>query len=301
LYSSRLRGPTLPAAPPSALSPAATAAAAAVVASTGECDATASLQALWLNALSSPAAGAELAAADANTLLLLAKALTKLQQPMPLTWSRSFATAITGSLAVASDLQLLNIFKALGPVLGGAAAHAGLTKGLLQQLQLDMLVNYSPAQLTSLVKALENSACSPSRSWMVMLVQDVLSPRLEEFRGWQLVSLLASLARMRYVPDTPFLRAATKATGDKLGFITEPRVLQELLSALVTLSHRPGRAWVRRFSKRSLDVGFKGLTGGQLVRFCWCMAAIGRHPGAPWMTSLLEEVGEKLHELHPVG
>jgi hypothetical protein len=227
----------------------------------------------------------------------LAQALVKLQQQVPAEWAGLYAAALQQQLPEANPLQLLVLLRVL-PLLGSGAAQQQLASKLLEAVQ-PALHQYSPGQLTELVNALEGTGCCPDADWMQYLCQQVLAPQLVNLRGWQAVTVLCSMSRLRYAPDASFLQTASQVAAAKLQYIEDPVVLVDLVNALTGLGYRPGKRWVHRLAARCSQLGLETMEPVQLVRLLWCFASLQRHPGAAWSDDALAVLGRQLRLLEP--
>jgi hypothetical protein len=226
----------------------------------------------WLQQLLvDPTAAAQLPKLKQHSLLQLSDALGRLQQPTPSTWAAAYVDAVSGHVHSLLPHQLLSVLCAV-PALGGAAQHAELTSALLDSLQ-PHLPELSPKQLSEGLAAVQRCGALPRQQWLDDCVS-AASHKLDAFLGRQLICVLASLARLRFCPESTFLSAASDAAVDRLGPGVPASLLVELLWALTALHVQPGAAWLARFEARLLEKGPERLDGAQLSRLGWCLAAL---------------------------
>jgi hypothetical protein len=236
-------------------------------------------QGVWLRRIfsSSGTAAADLSGLGLTPLLQLADCLGRLQQPAPAAWGAAYVAAAAAHLPALAPHQLQLLLAAL-PALGGAAAFPGLAARLLAQLQ-PVLRQLTPGQLSSALAATQEAGLQPPEPWLLDCVA-AMSTQLPAFTPRHLIRALASLARLRYVPEPAFLAAATEAAVDGLArHRLLPAAFVELLWALTALRVRPSAAWMAKFEARLLERRPERLDGSQLSRLGWCMAALQRRPG----------------------
>eukprot|EP00775_Hariotina_reticulata_P006885 gene6885-7101_t len=136
----------------------------------------------------------------------------------------------------------------------------------------------------------QSSGALPPEPWLTEFA-GVVGNRLPAFRGRELINVMMSFARLRFLPSPEFLSAVGEAVVEKLGSGVPVVMLVDLLWALTALHVRPGAAWFARFEARVLEKGLEGLDGQQLSRFGWCLAVLQRKPGQVVMAKFLVAAG----------
>jgi hypothetical protein len=246
-------------------------------------------QLVWLQRLLfHPEVSVQLAALSRRSLLQLSDCLGRLQQQVPGSWAASYVTALTPHIPHLAPHELVSAMACL-PCLGGAAAHPQLTSLLMTALQ-PQLPLLSPAQLSDVLVMAQSSGALPPEPWLTEFAE-VAGRCLSAFRGRQLIKVMTSFARLRFLPCPDFLSAAAEAVVEKLGSGVPMVLLVDLLWALTALHVRPGAAWFAKFEARVLEKGLDRLDGQQLSRFGWCMAVLQRKPGQVVMAKFLVAAG----------
>lgn len=229
-------------------------------------------------------ADSQLGQVSIQSLLQLSDALGRLQQPTPSSWADSYAAALSPHIQQLAPHQLAAVLCAV-PSLGGYTAQPALTDQILTALQPD-LGKLSPKQLSEIIVMVQQSAARPSEPWLSDFIA-AAQACLPKFLGRQVIRVLASLARMRFIPGTDFIKAAADVAVEKSGSGVPPALLVDLIWALTALRVTPTAAWMARFEARMLEKGLERLDAHSISRFGWCLGALQKKPGQLLMARYL--------------